>query len=51
MTTQSTAPGFRGSLSETPLPQVLRRIFLGSLKGTLTLVHGDETCLGQAALL
>ena len=43
MTTQSTAPGFRGSLSETPLPQVLRRIFLGSLKGTLTLVHGDET--------
>jgi tetratricopeptide (TPR) repeat protein len=43
MTTQTAAPGFRGSLSETPLPQVLRRIFLESLKGTLTLVHGDET--------
>ncbi len=37
------SPGFRGSLSETPLPQVLRRIFLERLKGTLTLVHGDET--------
>ena len=36
-------PAFRGSLSETPLPQVLRRIFLEGLKGTLTLVRGDET--------
>lgn len=35
--------GFRGSLTETPLPQVLRRIFLEGLKGTLTLVRGDET--------
>ena len=35
--------GFRGSLAETPLPQVLRRIFLEGLKGTLTLVRGDET--------
>jgi curved DNA-binding protein CbpA len=35
--------GFRGSLSETPLPQVLRRIFLEQLKGTLSLVRGDET--------
>src|SRR5215471_8309890 len=35
--------GFRGSLAETPLPQVLRRIFLEGLKGTLSLVHGDET--------
>lgn len=35
--------GFRGALSEAPLPQVLRRIFLEGLKGTLTLVHGDET--------
>jgi curved DNA-binding protein CbpA len=26
-----------------PLPQVLRRIFLEGLKGTLTLVRGDET--------
>jgi curved DNA-binding protein CbpA len=34
---------FRGVLSETPLPQVLRRIFLEGLKGTLTLVRGDET--------
>ncbi len=39
--TQRTA--FRGFLAETPLPQVLRRIFLESLKGTLTLVRGDET--------
>jgi curved DNA-binding protein CbpA len=37
------SPGFRGSLKETPLPHVLRRIFLERLKGTLTLVHGDET--------
>ncbi len=43
MTTPTTATGFRGSLSETPLPQVLRRIFLEGLKGTLSLVHGDET--------
>lgn len=34
---------FRGILAETPLPQVLRRIFLEGLKGTLTLVRGDET--------
>lgn len=34
---------FRGSLVDTPLPQVLRRIFLEGLKGTLTLVRGDET--------
>lgn len=38
-----TAPGFRGFLKESPLPQVLRRIFLERLKGTLTLVHGGET--------
>src|SRR5262244_1875854 len=37
------SPGFRGALKETPLPQVLRRIFIERLKGTLTLVHGDET--------
>src|ERR1700687_3754204 len=43
MTIQPTPGGFRGSLSEPPLPQVLRRIFLERLKGTLTLVHGDET--------
>jgi len=43
MTTQAVPVGFRGSLSETPLPQVLRRIFLEGLKGTLSLVHGDET--------
>jgi tetratricopeptide (TPR) repeat protein len=34
---------FRGFLTENPLPQVLRRIFLEGLKGTLTLVRGDET--------
>src|SRR5215813_14709282 len=40
----NTSPaGFRGSLAETHLPQVLRRIFLERLKGTLTLVRGDET--------
>lgn len=35
--------GFRGSLADTPLPQVLRKIFLEGLKGTLTLVRGEET--------
>jgi curved DNA-binding protein CbpA len=43
MSTPPPPAGFRGSLSETPLPQVLRRIFLEGLKGTLSLVHGDET--------
>ncbi len=43
MTTQAASAAFRGSLAETPLPQVLRRIFLEGLKGTLSLVHGDET--------
>ena len=43
MTTPTASSGFRGSLAETPLPQVLRRIFLEGLKGTLSLVHGDET--------
>ena len=40
---ERTTSGFRGSLRESPLPQVLRRIFLESLKGTLSLVRGDET--------
>lgn len=40
---QTRNAGFRGSLAETPLPQVLRRIFLEQLKGTLSLVRGDET--------
>jgi curved DNA-binding protein CbpA len=35
-------PAFRGSLAETPLPQVLRRIFLEQLRGTLTLTRGEE---------
>lgn len=35
--------GFKGVLAETPLPQVLRRIFLEGLKGTLRLVRRDET--------
>lgn len=34
--------GFRGSLAATPLPQILRRIFLDGLKGTLRLVRRDE---------
>jgi tetratricopeptide (TPR) repeat protein len=43
VTAQTRNAGFRGSLAETPLPQVLRRIFLEQLKGTLSLVRGDET--------
>lgn len=35
-------PGFRGSLQETPLPQILRRIFVDQLRGTLTLIRGDD---------
>jgi len=35
--------GFGGSLGETPLPQVLRRIFLENRKGTLTVTRRDET--------
>ena len=35
--------GFRGSLAETPLPQVLREIFLDGLKGTLTIIRREET--------
>jgi curved DNA-binding protein CbpA len=35
--------GFRGSLAATPLPQVLRQIFLGGLKGTLRVMRRDET--------
>src|SRR5712691_1586422 len=35
--------GFGGSLAETPLPQVLRRIFLENRKGTLTLTRREET--------
>src|ERR1700693_4495027 len=34
--------GFIGSLATTPLPQVLRRIFLDGLKGTLRLVRREE---------
>ena len=34
---------FSGSLATTPLPQVLRRIFLGGLKGTLRLARREET--------
>jgi curved DNA-binding protein CbpA len=35
-------PGFRGSLDETPLPQILRQIFVEQLRGTLTLTRGDD---------
>jgi len=34
--------GFIGSLAATPLPQVLRRIFLDGLKGTLRIARGEE---------
>ena len=34
--------GFGGSLAETALPQVLRRIFLENRKGTLTVTRRDE---------
>src|SRR6266496_4708584 len=37
------SPGFRGSLKETRLPQVLRRVFLKGLKGTLRVSRRDET--------
>jgi curved DNA-binding protein CbpA len=33
---------FRGSLAETPLPQILRQIFVQQLRGTLTLARGEE---------
>ncbi|HEY3172433.1 MAG TPA: DUF4388 domain-containing protein [Thermoanaerobaculia bacterium] len=36
-------PALRGSLEDVPLPQVLRRIFLEQLKGTLTLSRWEET--------
>lgn len=35
--------GFQGSLAATPLPQVLRRIFVRRMKGTLRLVRQEET--------
>lgn len=35
-------PALRGSLDETPLPQILRQIFLDQLRGTLTLARGEE---------
>ena len=39
---ETAGKGFKGSLAATPLPQVLRRIFLEGLKGTLRLVRRDE---------
>jgi curved DNA-binding protein CbpA len=36
------APALRGSLTETPLPQILRWIFVEQLRGTLTLARGDD---------
>lgn len=33
---------FRGSLADTPLPQILRRIFLEQLRGTLTISRGGD---------
>jgi curved DNA-binding protein CbpA len=37
-----TDPAFRGRLEESPLPEILRRIFLEQRKGTLNLSRGDE---------
>lgn len=39
---ETAGKGFRGSLAATPLPQVLRRIFVDGLKGTLRLVRREE---------
>jgi curved DNA-binding protein CbpA len=36
------APSPRGSLGETPLPQILRWIFVDQLRGTLTLTRGGD---------
>jgi curved DNA-binding protein CbpA len=36
------APPLRGSLAETPLPQILRWIFVDQLRGTLTLTRGAD---------
>jgi len=36
-------PAFRGSLADTPVPQLLRRIFVEQWKGSLTISHGEET--------
>ncbi|HEX9150168.1 MAG TPA: DUF4388 domain-containing protein [Thermoanaerobaculia bacterium] len=33
---------FRGSLEETPLPQILRRVFVQQLRGTLTLTRRED---------
>ena len=35
-------PAFRGRLEDSPLPEVLRRIYLEQRKGTLVLSHGEE---------
>ena len=46
-------PPLRGSLTDAPLPQILHRIFLEQLKGTLTLTRSGEVRvkLGDAAAL
>jgi hypothetical protein len=36
------SPALRGTLAETPLPQILRWIFVDQLRGTLTLARGDD---------
>lgn len=43
MASQTQEIGFRGSLAATPLPGVLRRIFLKRLKGTLRVSRRDES--------
>ena len=43
MASQAPETGFRGSLATTPLPTVLRKIFLRRMKGTLRVSRRDET--------
>ena len=43
MTTEIQEKGFTGSFAATPLPHVLRHIFLKGLKGTLRVSRRDET--------
>lgn len=39
---RSPVPALRGSIDATPLPQILREIFLDQLRGTLTLARGED---------
>ena len=43
MATETQEGGFSGSLAASPLPHVLRRVFLNGLKGTLRVYRRDES--------